>query len=144
VIKHIGEGEGAIDGWKRWMREQGKDPENPPRNPKTGNVLGRPNFLLQRLKLDECSPTVVSGGCLLHPTDERYISVKEAQLLCGYPPDYEFVGADAYAQISKAVLPPVGAWLGRCLAAGVKQDIRITDPGAPRLIDFRKPLEQAP
>lgn len=82
---------------------------------KTGYVKGRPGFLHMRVPLDGLSPTVTGGQHLYHPSEPRALTILEQQLLCGYPRDYEFVGAPSsqYAQIAKAVLPPAGNWLAR-------------------------------
>jgi len=79
---------------------------------------GRPGFLRRRLSWDLASPTHTGGDVLYHPSECRKISVREAQVLCGYPADYEFVGSigGKFKQIAQAVMPPVGEWLGGVLA----------------------------
>ena len=86
---------------------------------KNGHVKNRPGFLTKRLAWDATSGTIVSGSCLVHPDEDRMLTVHETKLLSGYPADYEFIGTDAYGQISKAVLPPVADWLGGLVAAGI-------------------------
>lgn len=93
---------------------------------KKGHQKGCPNFLCHRLHPKKPSGTIVSGNMLVHPTQDRFLTVKETQILSGYPATYEFVGRDAYAQISKAVLPPVADWLGGILRAGYDAAVPIT------------------
>jgi hypothetical protein len=56
---------------------------------------------------------MIGGPCQYHPTKHRFLSLREAQVICGYPPSYEFIGqiGDCYAQVARAVMPPVGRWL---------------------------------
>lgn len=98
---------------------------------------GRPGFLRRRLKWDAPSPTVTGDPCLYHPEENRVLSVREAQVLCGYPADYEFVGAIGrkYAQIAQAVTPPVGRWLGKTLIQALKAEKRHS-PGRIQVHDF--------
>lgn len=85
---------------------------NPQRNER-GHVKGRPSFLKYRLHPDKHSPTQLGGASLFHFKHDRYLTIGEAAWLSGYPADYEFVGSisSAYAQMGKAVLPPVGEHL---------------------------------
>lgn len=86
---------------------------------------GRPGFLRRRLEWDEASPTHTGGDVLYHPTIDRKISVREAQVLCGYPEDYEFVCGGIgtkFKQIAQAVMPPVGRWLGGVLAESLERN----------------------
>jgi len=108
---------------KAW---KGREDEMP-RNPKTGHVAGRPGFLHQRIPWDGLSPTVTGGQHLYHPDEPRSLTPLEQQVLCGYPPDYEFTGGATakYAQMAKAVLPPAGEWLARQVLAGLKKNVRI-------------------
>ncbi len=114
-MSDIEPGKGAIDAFNRWIARTG----TPLELNKHGHVKGRPNFLCHRLHPDKPSGTIVSGTCLVHPDHDRFLTVKETQVLSGYPVTYEFVGRDAYAQISKAVLPPVASWLASILRVGI-------------------------
>jgi len=119
--KDMEPGEGGHEAFYKWLKRNGKEPEL---NDK-GNVKGRPNFLMHRLQYDKVSGTIVSGTCLIHPEHNRFLTVKETQLLSGYPINYEFIGRDAYAQISKAVLPPVADWLGGIFRGGIDNNIPV-------------------
>jgi DNA (cytosine-5)-methyltransferase 1 len=97
-----------------------------------GQYAGRPGFLRQRLSADKPSPVHTGGSVLYHPTENRKISVREAQVLCGYPSSYEFVGSLElkFRQIAQAVMPPVGRWIGESLARAVARAEPIV--GGPR------------
>jgi len=80
-----------------------------------GKVPGRPAFLLRRLHPDKLCPTMTGSCCLIHPKEDRFLSVAENAAMCGFPPDYEFVNkhGNAYAQLAKGVMPPVAEHLAR-------------------------------
>ncbi len=91
-----------------------------------GGVLGRPRMLGgYRLLADRPSPTILGGIDKIHPTEHRYVTLMEQQLLCGYPPDYKFVGSvvGCYQQTAQAVMPPVGEWLARNVRAALEAGI---------------------
>lgn len=86
------------------------------------HVPGRPQFLCRRLRPDTPSFTLTGGTQHIHFKEDRWISVPEAAALCGYPRDFEFVGTlgQQYAQVAQAVMPPVGEYLAKIAAAGIK------------------------
>lgn len=68
-----------------------------------------------RMSWDSPSPTITSGchnpskGRFIHPTEDRAISLREAALLQGFPPDYRFVvahGKESIALMIGNALPP--------------------------------------
>ncbi len=103
------------------------------RSSKEGVVKGRPGFMNRRLGWDEPAFTVAGGQHLFHPDEPRSLTVREQQLLLGYPADYEFVcpPKQAYAQIGKAVTPVAARWLGE----QVMRAVRHGDP-----VRGRKPM----
>lgn len=58
-------------------------------------------------------------GRYLHPEESRAITPYEGALLQGFPADYRFIGSvtEIVKQIGNAVPIPLGAALGRMLAA---------------------------
>jgi DNA (cytosine-5)-methyltransferase 1 len=82
-----------------------------------GQVAGRPCMTIRRIHRGQPAPVVMHE--LVHPTEDRGLSIKELATLCGYPPGYEFIGAKDAGQVGRGVCPPVGAWLAanvaRCL-----------------------------
>ncbi len=116
--------------------------ENPPetweRNER-GQVRGRPRFLDSRLVFDLPAPTFTGGATKFHPTENRYVTMLEQQLICGYPLEYKFIAknlATKYAQTAQAVMPPVGEWLGRQIHRGLEN--LIPQQGQVWLRDFAK------
>jgi DNA (cytosine-5)-methyltransferase 1 len=81
---------------------------------KEGEVKGR---AFRVLAWDEPSWTVAYGHreVHVHPSGKRRLSVYEAMLLQGYPPDYRLMGtlSDQIRLVSDAVAPPVAAALAR-------------------------------
>jgi len=125
----------------RRMWEQEHPPETWERNAH-GGVRGRPRFLDVRLDPTKPSPTLTGGATKYHPTEHRYITLLEQQVLCGYPLTYEFEGpnlSDKYAQTAQAVMPPVGEWLARNVARGIREDVPVSSLD-PKLVDLEKNL----
>lgn len=111
---------------------------NPKKGPR-GQTLGRPSFLVHRLLPDAPSYTVI--GCkIIHPTEDRHLSVAENAALCGFPSDYDWssAGSDGYNQVARGVMPPVGEWLARNVYRAIEKDRRIARP-ARFYVDLRNP-----
>lgn len=86
-------------------------------------VRGRPPFAVKRLRgMDALAHVVTGSRHLIHPVEHRYLSVEEQAALCCYPRGYEFKGTinQKYAQIAKAVMPPVAEYLARMVAAAIR------------------------
>lgn len=131
-------GQSLHDGWQRRNAALNLTPEKNER----GHVKGRPGFLSSRLAFDRHACTVVSGGNLTHPSEDRALTVMETQLLCGYPPSFRFSPStgQAYAEISKAVMPPTAEWLARHLAAGIARNVPVDMDGTTQVeITYFKP-----
>jgi DNA (cytosine-5)-methyltransferase 1 len=118
LLKHVKPGTGLKGTWNKLHPEPHELNER-------GHVKGRPTFSSLRLSYDRPASTMIGGAHQFHPEHDRMITVKEAQVLCGYPYEFEFVGriGHCYPQMAKAVLPPVGKWLAenvsRALAANI-------------------------
>lgn len=103
-----------------------------------GTIRGRPRFLDVRLDYDEPSPTLTGGATKFHPVEDRYITLLEQQLLCGYPPEYVFEGpnlSNKYAQTAQAVMPPVGEWLARNVRRAIERGAPV-DPSTVTTADL--------
>jgi DNA (cytosine-5)-methyltransferase 1 len=87
---------------------------------KPGTALGRS---FRMLHWHEPSPTIAYGNreVHVHPNGRRRLSVYEAMLLQGFPPEYEFVGSMSaqISQVSEAVPPP----LARAIATSIRRDM---------------------
>lgn len=101
-----------------------KVPDEKRKRGERGQVLGRPPFSVKRLREEGLSHVITGGRSFVHPTEHRFLTVEEQAALCGYPASYEFQGAISgqYAQIGKAVMPPVAEYLARVVAMGLKRN----------------------
>jgi site-specific DNA-cytosine methylase len=105
-----------------------------------GTIKGRPSFGHCRLPLDRPGGAIVGYG-LIHPTEHRFISTEEMQVLSGFPCDYHFTprGSSArMSEIARGVCPPVAAWLARSVLAALERPIGLRKPTV-TLYDFRQP-----
>ncbi|KAI3977706.1 hypothetical protein MKX01_009591 [Papaver californicum] len=90
----------------------------------TGGNSSKP---FARLWWDETVPTVVTRAephnqAIMHPVQDRVLSVRENARLQGFPDYYKFCGTikEKYVQIGNAVAVPVGKVLGYALALAWK------------------------
>lgn len=103
-----------------------------------GQKLGRPSFLKRRLHPNRVSGVVI-GETLFHPTEHRYLAVNEAAALCGFPQSWKWPKKRAsYDLLARGVMPPVGEWLAKQVAAAVRKGKRLRKPTR-QLVDFRLP-----
>lgn len=101
-----------------------------------GQIVGRPPFTIKRARSGVPAPVVMHE--LIHPTEDRALSVKELAILCGYPATYEFVGATDAGQVGRGICPPVGEYLARNVARAVAANRIVTDPVL-TLVDYTEP-----
>jgi site-specific DNA-cytosine methylase len=101
-----------------------------------GQKLGRPSFLKRRLDPALPSSTVI-GNAIFHPKQDRFLAVNETAALCGFPQTWWWPKSDGYNLLARGVMPPVGEWLARHVAAAVRKKKKIR-PGR-WLVDFRQP-----
>ncbi|KAG9130762.1 hypothetical protein Leryth_012709 [Lithospermum erythrorhizon] len=83
-----------------------------------------------RLWWDETVPTVTTRAqphnhCILHPTQNRVLTIRENARLQGFPDYYKLIGPikQRYMQVGNAVAVPVARALGYSLALAFKGDI---------------------
>lgn len=124
---------------KFWMRTiGGHDPKKWKRNAQ-GNVAGRPSYGHVRLPVDRPGGAVVGYG-IVHPTEHRWLSTEEMQLLSGFPANYHFTpgGTSARAsEIARGVCPPVAEWLARSVSQSLAANKLISSPTV-KVVDYRK------
>ena len=101
-----------------------------------GQFKGRPAFAIRRLKAEQPSSGTV-GYIMIHPTEDRCLTTREIAALAGFPGSYEFIGSGKAQQIARGVCPPVGAWLGQAIRAGLARD-KFSGPRV-QLHDLRRP-----
>lgn len=106
-----------------------------------GKVRGRPSFQDRRLDPNETMGAFAGDKCW-HPVEPRKVGINEAKALCGYPLDFRLDGplGGQPSLLARAVMPPVGAWLGRAVASTLarpavedRTGLRVT------LVDVREP-----
>jgi site-specific DNA-cytosine methylase len=114
--------------------------------PVDGKLKGRPSMLKYRLHPDTPSPTQPGGAIIFHHKEDRYLTIGEAAALCGYPANFEFVGSisSAYAQMGKAVLPPVGAHLAHDALATIKAGRKLKSLDAEEVTIGRQEISRRP
>lgn len=95
-----------------------------------GHIRGRPGFLLNRLHEEKPCSVLTGSATKIHPRKSRYISIAETKALCGVPREFKMHGTldDKYAQLAKAVMPPVGEYVAACSAAAIRSNLKITSP----------------
>lgn len=128
IIKHTKPGELLANVYDRLYPK--------PKIGSRGQRLGRPSFLKRRLESGQPSGVVI-GTTLFHPTQDRYLAVNEAAALCGFPQSYQWPKSDGYNLLARGVMPPVGEWLARHVAAAVRRGTRLRMPGR-WLVDYRE------
>jgi DNA (cytosine-5)-methyltransferase 1 len=147
-INDRGEPLERIIGMVRWLLPHIKQGENlssaftrmtPPSEIKINNrgqVAGRPPIAVKRARAGQPAPVIMQE--LLHPTEDRGLSIRELATLCGYPTTYEFTGNEIVRQIGRGVCPPVGEYLARQVARAVRQARPVREPTL-RLVDYTTP-----
>lgn len=103
-----------------------------------------PLHLARRLSADDPPPVMIDGANRLHPTESRGFNYYEWLAFAGLPYDWE-TGCGSFnaftKELSRAVMPGVGEWLGRSIAAGLARKPLQTDIVTFELIDLRKPFD---
>jgi site-specific DNA-cytosine methylase len=102
-------------------------------------VKGRPPFGVRRLHAEKPSYGM-TGYTMVHPTEPRCLSLRECQVLSGFPLDYVFIDTNTEAkmrQLARGVCPPVAEWLAESVVQSRSQGGRMRVLA--RLADLRKP-----
>lgn len=114
IVKATHQGESMRDAFDRVV------PEDKRILNKQGKVTGRPSFNIKRLHVGERVNTLC-GFAHIHPTEDRYVSVKEYQILADYPVDYEIPEkCEGYGYISRGVSPVAGEWLAKMVSRSLE------------------------
>jgi site-specific DNA-cytosine methylase len=104
-----------------------------------GHIKGCPGF--GHIKLKDAGPASATVGySMIHPTENRFLTVNEVAALAGFPSGYKFVGGELGAQqldlIARGVCPPVGEWLGKSVKQSLEMNIPVRKPVV-SIVDFR-------
>lgn len=87
--------------------------------------LQAPMFFAVRLALDGIGYTQTSQISHVHPVWNRWLADSEVARLCGWPDDYTWVhqhDGPIRNQITQAVLPPVGDWVGEVVNTALERN----------------------
>lgn len=113
-LRFVRQGENLRTARERYVERYGE---------KRARAVKKTGFSLRRLRADRVAGAMISSR-FLHPTEPRYLTVGEMLHFSGFPLDYRLSG-NPHAQaseIGRGVMPPVGAWLARIVAAGLRRD----------------------
>jgi DNA (cytosine-5)-methyltransferase 1 len=97
------------------------------------NAAGVParkgRLLNGRLYADAYSRTLVDLGCVIHPTENRLITLREGARLCTYPDTFEFASDSknrefgvAATDVTQAVMPAMGAFFSDLFAQAMDNE----------------------
>ncbi len=131
LMKKTGPGVGLQDTFNRLYPK--------PKKNVRGQVLGRPTWMNFRINGEKPTNTLIGACHAVHPTEHRFISPHEQAALCGYPKEFKWAGPPQswYAQISRAVTPVIGEYLGRVAKSGITKAKKLPK-GYVNTVDFRK------
>lgn len=110
--------------------------KNPVRGP-NGKTSGKPSFLAYRIDPTKVAG-VVFGDKTFHHLEARHLALNELGAIHGFPPTWDWVGEHHRLDVQRGVLPPVGEWLARAVAAAIAADRKIRAP-ITTLVDLRRP-----
>lgn len=102
----------------------------------------RPAMTVHKVNPEKVARCFIGSSKFLHPHEPRYLNWYECLALVGLPMDWQSArpfGEMRSLELSRAVMPATGEWLGRAVADGLTR--RKLDPTRPvcRLVDLRKP-----
>jgi len=126
VIRDLQQGESWGDAWRRVMARG--LPAKPAR------------FIAHRLIYDAPCGTILDIGAMVHPTQDRVLTLREGARLCGYPDDFQFArGKRGFhnSDVTQAVLPFVGRYLGAVFSLGMRRGLRVDGRDGIEVIDLR-------
>lgn len=94
-----------------------------------GTIKGRPGFLRKKLNPDALCQTLTGSATVTHWEHERYLSVNEYKALCGYQQGFVTSSSknEAYAELCKAVMPPVGEHVAEVVAKAIRRGRLVKD-----------------
>ena len=126
VAHELRQGEGWGDAWRRLV-ERGV-PAKPAR------------FIAHRLIYDAPCGTVLDIDAMVHPTQDRHLTLREGARLCGYPDEFQFAkGTRGFrnADVTQAVLPFMGRYLGGVFYRGMERGLKVNGSNGLEVIDLR-------
>lgn len=103
--------------------------------------MPRPLAIVTRLRSDEPAPVMINTFSRLHPHEPREFTWHEWLALCGCPLDWKTAAGHwdaATRELARAVMPPVGRWVGTAVRRGLERPALRGRP-AVRVVDLRDP-----
>lgn len=108
-------------------------------------VTSKPLGVHRRLIADKPAPVMMEDMKRLHPTEPRCLTWHEWMALTGLPWNWQTACHNfnsASLELSRAVMPPVGEWLGKAVADGIGTGAKVGRKAETWFVDLRKPDEQ--
>jgi site-specific DNA-cytosine methylase/2-polyprenyl-3-methyl-5-hydroxy-6-metoxy-1,4-benzoquinol methylase len=132
MLGAVAPGEALVKAWDRWSESSGGVERN-----HLGHVKGRPAFVIRRAKAGVPASVVMHE--MVHPTEDRFMTIKELAALCGFPLSYKWPEKMVdVGFISRGVCPPVGEWLAKNVRRCLEENVRERSPTV-KLVDFTDP-----
>lgn len=130
VVERLRQGEGWPAGYARALGDG-----------YTVDQLRKHRLIAGRMIYDAPSRTLLDMGCTFHPSLNRHITVREGARLCGYPDTFLFArSGNPYrrmTEVTKAVIPPAGRFLGRVFRAALEGGEKVRADGSLHVTDWR-------
>lgn len=101
----------------------------------------RPAMTVNRCRWDQTPGVFIGASKRLHPDEPRTLNWPEILAVCGLPPTWRSAQRSlepASLECSRAVMPGVGRWLAKSVAAGLRKPALATRPHV-RLFDLTDP-----
>lgn len=108
---------------------------------------GRPGFSHMRGRLDRPCPNILGGHTVIHPTEDRYLTPREAATVQGFPLNYPFSpGSKAYQEIGRGLCVETAIFVGRALHHAITraEPAQPIKPGSPSMMEIHDWRTRAP
>ncbi len=108
-----------------------------PRGRQWDATMTKPGVSRIRAMWDGPSPTIVGGASVVHPEQDRFLTVRENARLMGFPDSWTFSDAThGYAEVGKGLTVHTARFLCSVIMAGLIDDVP-AEPAPHAIIDFR-------
>lgn len=100
--------------------------------------MGRPGVSRVRAMWDRPSATIVGGPSVVHPDEDRFLTVRENARLMGFPDDWEFPeGSQGYAEVGKGLTVHTAHFVCRAIYDGLRARQEVVPAPVLDVVDFR-------
>jgi DNA (cytosine-5)-methyltransferase 1 len=127
VMHNLRQGDGWYEAWERAVAQ--------------GLFAKKSRFITHRPFYDAPMGTILDIDSVIHPTQDRPLTMREGARLCGYPDDFQFArdkrGKFHKSDATQAVLPFVAKYLGGVFYKGLERGLKTSDAHGYTLIDLR-------